>query len=330
MSRAGRPRAPGGPWVVAVVIVILVVAGFSAAAAERSRRGDREQDERVPRGVAGTADVTPHVAPGSTAVTKVLTIVIENHNIRQMQLKMPYLWSIAGEYGYATGYTAVRHPSLPNYLVILGGSTFGVADDGGPRRHPVGGSSVLGAAIRAGGRAAAYIDEMGTNCQLRDKDTYVVRHNPWAYFTDERDLCRRFDLPMDSLRHGRLRDDIDAGTLPDVGLLVPDTCNDAHDAGCTLGRADRWLHAILPQLLGGPDFRDGRLAVVVTADEDDRHFGNRVLTVVASADLHHVVVRHALDHYSLSAFMSEVAGTKPLRRAASAPSMADAFGLRLR
>ena len=318
-----------GPLTAGVVVVLLLAATLGVTAAVRAR-GDAEWTERVPAGLAGAADVAPHLPAGSTTVTKVLTIIVENHNLRQMQRQMPYLAWVADQYGYATGYTAIRHPSLPNYLAILGGSTFGVTGDGPPKVNPVSGHSVLGTAIDAGRTARTYVDEMHTSCQLTDDDTYAVRHNPWTYFTEERDLCRRFDVPVGSPRSGRLHHDAAAGALPDVGLLVPDTCNDAHDSGCTLGRADRWLHAYLPQLLDGPDFRSGRLAVVITADEDDRHLGNRVLTVVAEAGLHHVVVRRPLDHYSLSAFLSEVAGTAPLQQAARAPSFAEAFHLRLR
>ena len=38
---------------------------------------------------------------------------------------MPYLAGLAGEFGRTTAYRAVTHPSLPNYLAVAGGSTFG-------------------------------------------------------------------------------------------------------------------------------------------------------------------------------------------------------------
>ena len=47
---------------------------------------------------------------------------------------MPWTYQLGSAYGYATDFHAMTHPSLPNYLAIAGGSTFGVQDDGPTRR----------------------------------------------------------------------------------------------------------------------------------------------------------------------------------------------------
>jgi phosphatidylinositol-3-phosphatase len=36
---------------------------------------------------------------------------------------------LANDYGLATNYTGVGDPSEPNYVGMLGGSTFGIIDD---------------------------------------------------------------------------------------------------------------------------------------------------------------------------------------------------------
>ena len=81
--------------------------------------------------------------------------------------------------------------------------------------------------------------------------------------------------------------------------------------------------------MSGADFRSGKLAIVVTADEDDRSSAsNRVLTVVLSRSLSHVVVRTLLTHYSLSVLYATTCQERRfLGEAGSAPSMAEAFGL---
>ena len=81
--------------------------------------------------------------------------------------------------------------------------------------------------------------------------------------------------------------------------------------------------------MSGPDFRSGRLVIVVTADEDDYSQGNTVLTVVVHPSVHGEVVSTPLSQLSLSRLYSEVLGLSPLRQAASAPSMATAFHLPL-
>jgi acid phosphatase len=107
--------------------------------------------------------------------------------------------------------------------------------------------------------------------------------------------------------------------------VIPDLRHDGHDG--TLAEADNWLAGWLPAILSGPDFRSGRLAVVITADEDDRHSGNKVLTVVAAPGVTGKVVTAALTHYSLTGLYDDVIGAAKLRDAATAPSFAAAFGL---
>lgn len=268
--------------------------------------------EPVPESVVSSRAATP--------VTKLLVFVVENHSAQQMREGMPFTARLARRYGYATRYRAVTHPSLPNYLAIAGGSTFGVDDDAAPSAHRLSGASVFGRAVRAGSTARLYAEAMGSRCQLESSGTYAVKHNPWAYFVRERRLCRADDVPL-----RRFARDVDAGTLPAVGMVIPDLCNDAHD--CSLDRADSWLRNRVRRVMSGPDWASGGLAIVITADEDDGAHGNKVLTVVAHPDLSHVVVRARLTHYSLSRSYAEVAGVRPLRHAADARPLLQRFGL---
>jgi acid phosphatase len=86
----------------------------------------------------------------------------------------------------------------------------------------------------------------------------------------------------------------------------------------------------MTKIFDGPDWRSGHLAVVLTADEDNTWAGNNVLTVVIHPSQKANVVTTPLTHYSLTRFYEEVAGVPYLFEAASAPSMATAFGLPLR
>jgi phospholipase C len=235
--------------------------------------------------------------------------VVENHSLSQMRSQMAWTYALGQQYGYATDFHAMTHPSLPNYLAIAGGSTFGVQDDHDPSAHPISGPSVFGEALAHGRSARVYAD--------------AVRHNPWTYFTSERPDCQSFDTPLD-----RFGTDVSAGQLPDAGMVVPDVCHDAHD--CSLATADAWMKQEIGLAMSGPDFRSGRLAIVVTADEDDGSQGNVVLTIVVHPSVRGVVATSPLSHLSLSRLYSQVLGLPPLREAASAPSMAEAFGLALR
>jgi acid phosphatase len=286
-----------------------------------------EQAARVkaPEGAApGQPAITWH---GTTQPhpTKVLVVVEENHTQRDALRGMPFLASLARPHGYTTAYRAVAHPSLPNYLAIAGGSTFGVRDDRSPASHHISGPSVFDRVIASGRTAKTYAESMPAPCSLAPAGRYAVKHNPWAYFSDARSRanCRRYDVPAGTPQAGALREDIDAGRLPHVGMLIPDICSDGHD--CSLATADSWLKGWLGRVMVGPDYRAGRLAVVVTFDEDDGSSGNVVLTTVISPYTSHVVSPTPYTHYSLARYLGEVTGTAPLGAAASAPSLRSAF-----
>jgi acid phosphatase len=261
----------------------------------------------------------------SARVTKLLVFVEENHSLAQMKTGMPYTFGLAKRYGYATDYRALRHPSLPNYIAIAGGGMYGISDDGGPETHQLTGRSVFAQALRHHKTAATYADGMPGNCSLTNHGRYAVRHNPWTYFASERAACRKRDRSM-----AAFVTDVRSGRLPRVGMVVPNLCHDAHN--CDLATADAWFRSVMGRIQRGPDWKAGRLAVVLTADEDDRSDGNdnRVLTTVIHPSQRHRVVATALTHYSLTRLYDEVAGLPYLHRAASAPSMAEAFRLPVR
>ena len=271
------------------------------------------------------AGAAPVPAQAAAPPIKVLTVVEENHGEGSALSGMPWLASMARTYGYASGWQAVTHPSLPNYLAFAGGSTYGVTNDAGPSAHPVGGPSVFGQALSHGKTAKTYAEGMSSNCSASGTSRYAVKHNPWPYFVSgaERPNCQRWDVPSGTTGSGNLRHDVDAGTLPTVGLLVPDLCHDAHD--CSLGTADTWLKSWLTVVMGGPDYRAGRLAIVVTFDEDDTSGPNTVLTVVISPYTSQVVSSAAFSHYSWTRYAAELSGTTPLRAAATARSVRSTF-----
>jgi acid phosphatase len=112
-------------------------------------------------------------------------------------------------------------------------------------------------------------------------------------------------------------------------MVVPNLCHDAHDGDCDLADADAWVHREVGRVLAGPDFASGRLAVVVTADEDDGSLHNRILTTLFHRGQHHHVVDTPLTHYSLTRLYDQVLGAPLLGHARTAPDMAAAFGVRV-
>ena len=64
-------------------------------------------------------------------------ILMENHYYGQIygNVNAPFINSYAASANLATNYWAVGHPSLTNYLEIIGGSNFGVINDDSPDWH---------------------------------------------------------------------------------------------------------------------------------------------------------------------------------------------------
>jgi hypothetical protein len=91
---------------------------------------------------------------------------------------------------------------------------FAVTDDNAPSVNAISSSqSVFGQAIASGTAAELFTEGKPGNCARENGgSSYAVKHNPWACFTAERGLCRRFDAPIENLNRT-----VSNGTLPKVG-----------------------------------------------------------------------------------------------------------------
>lgn len=306
---------------MALLFALLALTGCSSALASPGATGRAARPSSTGGGAQAARAVS--ATPRLQRATKVLVVIEENHSLAQMRRGMPYLATLSERYGYATDWRAVTHPSEPNYIAIAGGSTFGIRSDADPATNArkIGSApSVFSQARRAGKTAGTFAQSMPTRCALRPSGPYAVKHNPWAYFAADRAACRSNDRSTSGFDAAAR-----ANRLPNVGFLVPDLDHDAHDG--TLRTADSWLKARLSPVLASSDFRTGRLVVIVTADEDDRHSGNRVLTSVLTPALSHKVARGRLTHYSLTRYIAQVLGVRPLGNGRTAPDLKAAFGL---
>ena len=242
---------------------------------------------------------------------------------------MPHLAVWADKFGQATNYSAVAHPSLPNYLAIWGGSTFGVTSDCsvGSAGCTPSGPSVFGQTLDAGKTATAYQESMTSNCQTSGGGGYAPRHGPWPYWQDsaERAGCTAHDVPSGTASSGALGDDINTGQLPITGEVTPNLCNDAHD--CGLATFDGWLATWIPTLTAGPDYQSGDLTIIITFDEDDGSQNNTVAFIAIDPRLSAKTVTGTFNHYSLTKWLDDNAGVSELRNATTAPDLRAAFGL---
>ena len=296
----------------------------------------------APSSAAAVAEpVAPASSPTSTAApgaySKVLLVAAENHDFEQIigNPDAPYLNELAALYGTATnvaaGYPA-KCPSLAAYILLTSGSTQGICDDKGPAAHPLRGDSVFQQVAVSGREWRNYAESAPGPCAQQDSrdGRYLVRHVPATYYVAERSNCARWAVPLGTPQAGALHTDVAAGTLPAFGFVSPDACNDMHGApGCPDDRVaagDRWLRDWLQQIIAGPDYRAGRLVVIITWDEGTRT-DNHIPTVVVSPTTDRIVADEPFTHCSTLRTVEELLGLPLLGCAARATSMVEAFHL---
>jgi hypothetical protein len=192
--------------------------------------------------LAGTATAA---VPPVPAFEHVVLIVFENKESTSVlgNRAAPTFNSYARRYANLTRYYGVTHPSLPNYLALVSGSTHGITSD---CTSCVASGRSLADTIEASGRTwKTYAEGLPSPGYLGAfSRLYAKKHDPFAYFPDVAgDPQRRARIvPL-----SRLTVDLRAGTLPSFSLIVPDLCHSMHD--CSVGVGDTWLRRNAPPLL---------------------------------------------------------------------------------
>ena len=253
-------------------------------------------------GASATASPSP-----TPAVKHVFVIVLENTSY-QLALGQPYIASVAKQYAVATSYRSVANPSLPNYLAMTSGSTWGIRDDL-YHRLPAGG---VGKQLTDAGISwKAYMEGFTGDC-FDSPYPYALKHNPFAYYGG---ACPTNVVPMTDLAT-----DLN-GDTPQLSWITPGLCNDGHD--CGVRTADRWLAQVVPQITSSPAWQqDGVL--FITWDESSAG-DSRVALLVVSPSLRGQIAT-PLDHYSLSATISDQLGVPRLGEAQQATSLSKQLG----
>jgi phosphatidylinositol-3-phosphatase len=288
---------------------------------------------------AGGSSGRPAAAPVASSVhpDKVMVIAEENETYGQVLggNQAPYLTELAAQYATIAamdaGYPA-SCPSLPAYLLMTGGSTHGICDDYGPWAHKIDGPSIFSQVADAGLQWRGYAESMPKPCTAHNAagGRYLVRHAPAPYYTAVADRCPSWDLPLGTPAAGALHDDVAAGRLPAYAFVTPDACDDMHGAaGCggdLVATGDQWLARWLPVILGGPDYRAGRLLVVITWDEGSAG-SNHIPTVVVGPTARQARVTAPTTHCGLLALEERILGFPLLGCARTASSPAASLGL---
>ncbi len=208
---------------------------------------------------------SPPVKAGGDAVSMphyehIFLIILENHSSNEIigpNSPAHELNRLAREYGLASNYYAISHPSEPNYVALVGGDTFGIADDDAFYCKPA--SKKFGCNKSD---AKGYVDHTVTAPNLADQlegdgiswkgyfedipepgslvwrwpssqqpvagkpeSLYASKHNGFITFKNVQDDPKRAEKIVGFDVFDR---DAAAGTLPRFATIVPNQCNDMH------------------------------------------------------------------------------------------------------
>ena len=247
---------------------------------------------------------------------RVVVVVFENKARDRVlgRAEAPTFAKLARRYATLTNYRAVAHPSLPNYLALVSGSTQGITDD--CTGCIVDSPNLADTLERAGRSWKTYAEGLPRpGFTGPSAGRYAKKHNPFVYFRDVLSSPSRLTRIVPYSTFGR---DLTARTLPDYSLVVPDLCNDMHD--CSVATGDRWLARFLARLLGSPQLRGGAVFVVFDESDDSNVGGGGIVPAFVAGPLVGKGARSAavLDHYGLLRTIEDAWGLPLLGRSAGA------------
>jgi hypothetical protein len=216
----------------------------------------------------------------------------------------PQINALASQYGLATNYYGVTHPSEPNYVASIGGSYFGIQDDnqfyctpalastdptcaGTTVNHTVAAQSIADQLTAAGKTWRGYFQSLPSTPAVlvssgpsangpytykspsNANALYASKHNPFINFTGTQgDVA---NMVPDT----QLASDLASGNLANFSLVVPDQCHDMHGTGsCTntaglIAAGDTYVGSTVSQIMASHVWQEGNNAIVITWDEDD-------------------------------------------------------------
>jgi len=292
---SARTRPPLLAGLIAALLAISPLSGCSAHTAESAASATRTP---VPS--------TPGALPRPDHV---LLVIFENKAYQQVigSESAPFLTSLAQAGANFTNAHGEQHPSQPNYIAQLAGSTHGVDDDSCPRNlgdQPNLARQLLDNGDTFGGYSEDQPGVGFTGCTSSD-GRYARKHNPWVDFAN---IPAGANLPLSALP-------VDFAALPTVAVVVPNMCNDMHD--CPVASGDSWAGQHLSSYRDWA--RTHNSLLIVTFDEDNGTAANHIPTVFLGPMVGPGDVAGYIDHYAILRTLEDMYQLTPIGDAATTP-----------
>ncbi len=289
--------------------------------------------------VFGSSRVAAATAGGLSDVQTVFIVLMENNSWSNIKsnANAPYLnHTLLPMSSYCENYQNVPglHPSLPNYLWLEAGTSFGVTDDANPSAHHQNTTNHLVTLLRnAGVSWKTYQEDIsGAYVPLTSTNGYAPKHNPFVYFDDVTGT-NNVSWPY-GIAHIRpfteFATDLASNTVARYNFITPNQCNDMHD-NCSpvnngIRQGDNWLAAVVPTILASQAYSNNG-ALFITWDESfgaDIRIGMIVLSPLARGGGYTNSIYYT--HSSMLRSLQEIFHVGPLiRDATNAVDLSDLF-----
>jgi hypothetical protein len=245
----------------------------------------------------------------------VLVVVFENKE-RDAVLgsrAAPTFTALARRYATLSGYHGVTHPSLPNYLALVSGSTHGITDD--CTTCTMTGPSLADSLEAAGRTWKTYAEGLpSAGFAGAAAGRYAKKHDPFMYWPSVADAPPRAARVVP---FAGLAADVAANRLPDFALVVPDLCNSMHD--CSVATGDAWLRMRIVPLLGRPALARSVVFVIFDEGSSDRSGGGETAAFAAGPAVRpHARYVQPVSHYGVLRTIEDAWGLPRLGESARA------------
>ena len=288
---------------------------------------------------------------------RVFVIVMENHDLDKVigttdsdgVPLTPFLAHLSATYGIESSYFGVTHPSLPNYIAIIGGNVFSVKNNHGScfsatppsPCNSISAPSLVDQLEEHGLSWEGLFESMpsvgflGTSFPENGKELYVQKHNPFVYFQDivssPQRLARLKPFVLDELK-SELSSPSSASRFV---FIVPNQCSSQHGAkscntdALALAASDAFLKETVPVIINSPAFTE-RAVLFIVWDESEGAGeegccgvpgGGRIPLIAITK--HNAPIKDATpsNHYSLLATIEDGFGLPRLGNAKDAATL---------
>jgi len=269
---------------------------------------------------AGCVAVALGLGPGHAQATggvprfdHVVIVIEENHAYTQIigVPSAPFINSLVVGGALMTQSHALTHPSQPNYVAFLSGSTQGVTTDALYPHSQFTAPNLASKLPAAGFTFSGYSETLpsvgfdGTSAGTSPA-TYQRKHNPWVNWQDASIPLPANKVPpainLPYAGHFPVATAYD--TLPTLCIVVPNQLDDMHDG--TVAQGDAWLQANLGPYAAWCGSHNSLL--VVTFDEDDGSAGNHIVTIFYGAYVLPGQYSQAINHYNVLRTLEDMYG----------------------